>query len=226
MIEIWHPGIQSGQASQSAYDEIYAGQGIRLLDSFYLWLLALLKPKPEACLLDVSCGQGRLVTLAQRQKMAAYGIDFSPAAVLRGRREGGWGLLVGDGTRLPFPDRVFDYVTCIGSLEHYLQPEAGMADIRRVLAEHGTACILLPNTFSLLGNVNYARSAAMLSTMDSRCSATTLVPAGRDSSVERAGGPARGQVRAAHATHVGRRAVVFETAAEAAPPGSRLVDTY
>jgi hypothetical protein len=32
-----------------------------------------------------------------------------------------------------------------------------MVEIHRVLRPGGSACILLPNTFSLLGNVNYAR---------------------------------------------------------------------
>ena len=43
----------------------------------------------------------------------------------------------------------------IGSIEHYLQPYRAVREIRRVLKPTGTACILLPNTFGLLGNILY-----------------------------------------------------------------------
>jgi len=158
MIEIWHLQVRQSGESQLAYNEIYAGSGIHLLDSFYLWLLSLIRPQPGKRLLDVSCGEGALVMWARRQGVAACGIDFSSMAIRRACAKTGMpSFLVGDGTRLPFPDEMFDYVTCIGSLEHYENPALAMQEIGRALHPDGTACILLPNTFSLLGNVNYAR---------------------------------------------------------------------
>ncbi len=157
MIEIWHPEIGSLSQSQSAYEEIYASKGIRHLDSFYLWLLGLLRPGVGDRLLDVACGEGMLVKFARSKDVMAYGIDLSYAAIRRaGQESPGGGFLVGDGAALPFPDAAFDYVTCIGSLEHYVDPSAGAREIQRVLRAGGKACILLPNTFSLLGNVMYA----------------------------------------------------------------------
>lgn len=158
MIEIWHPQIRGAGESQRAYDDIYGDEGIQLLDSFYLWLLSLVNPRPGSRLLDVSCGQGALVGFARQTGVEAYGLDFSSAAIRRARTIiGRASFTVGDGTRLPFPVESFDYVTCIGSLEHFADPLAGMAEIRRTLRGDGLACILLPNTFSLLGNVDYAR---------------------------------------------------------------------
>ena len=158
MIEIWHPQIRSSDESQQAYDAIYAGDGICLPTSFYLWLLSLVKPAPGSRLLDVSCGEGRLVALARQHRVLAFGADFSSAAVRRAQVRAGFpGFVVADGTRLPFPDASFDHVTCIGSLEHYVDPSAGIREIRRVMRPQAKACILVPNTFSLLGNVNYAR---------------------------------------------------------------------
>lgn len=158
MIEIWRTQVGSSADSQRAYDGIYSGDGIRLLDSFYLWLLDLLHPGPGSTLLDVSCGEGALVDLARRRRVAAFGTDFSAAAVRRANDQTRRAIFAGaDGTQLPFPDASFDHVTCIGSLEHFVDPAAGVREISRVMAPRANACILLPNTFSLLGNVNYAR---------------------------------------------------------------------
>lgn len=58
-------------------------------------------------------------------------------------------ILIGDGENLPWPDNYFDYVTSLGSLEHYLHPEIGIREIKRVLKTDGLSCIMLPNRFSL-----------------------------------------------------------------------------
>ncbi len=116
-----------------------------------------LEPQPGRRLLDVSCGQGVLVGLARQADIVAYGLDFSRAAIQHARRIIGANFVLGDGMHLPFPDQSFDYITCIGSLEHFSDPLAGMREISRTLRGNGMACILLPNTFSLFGNVNYAR---------------------------------------------------------------------
>ena len=158
MIEIWRTRVGSTDESQQAYDEIYDHQGIQLPDSFYTWVLDLLRPHPGRQLLDVSCGQGALVRLARQRSIAAYGLDLSSAAIYRARAATGSDCFVtGDGSRLPFADKTFDYATCIGSLEHFVDPLAGMSEIARTLRTGGAACILVPNSFSLFGTVEYAR---------------------------------------------------------------------
>lgn len=163
MLEIRHAEMDTTEATRRAYDEVYRGKGILLRDSFYLWLIALLKPLPGRFLLDVSCGKGRLVTFAQQQGMRAIGLDFALEGVRYGRAESprsGWA--VADGERLPLPDRCIDYVTHIGSLEHYQHPGAGMVEIARVLKPDGVACVLLPNSFGLFGNIQYVWRAGQI----------------------------------------------------------------
>jgi SAM-dependent methyltransferase len=158
MIEIWHSQVRSTRESRLAYEDIYSGQGIRQPDSFYLWLLSLVNPSAGSKLLDVSCGEGALVDFARRRGVRAVGTDFSNSAAQRAKSRTHWpDFVVADGTELPFPDESFDHVTCIGSLEHFLDPESGVKEMRRIMGPRANACILLPNTFSLLGNVNYAR---------------------------------------------------------------------
>ena len=152
MIEIRHSRMDSTRATREAYDACYAARGIAHRDSFYLWLIGLLNPQPGKRLLDISCGEGQLVVLAQRRGLRAYGLDFSEVAVRKGAaRATPSSFIVGDGERLPLAANSFDYVTHIGSLEHYLNPLAGAAEIARVLKTGGRACVLLPNAFGLLG---------------------------------------------------------------------------
>lgn len=152
MIEIRHPQVESAADIRIVYDAIYATRGLVHRDSFYLWLLNLLNPQPGRRLLDISCGEGRLVVLAQQRKVQAFGIDFSRVAIQRGSlRARSSSFIVGDGEQLPLASNSFDYVTHIGSLEHYIAPLAGVREIVRVLKEDGKACVLLPNAYGILG---------------------------------------------------------------------------
>lgn len=146
MIEIYK--VRSDQNLQKEYDSIYRKQPIRHSISFYKWILGLLCPKSGRKLLDVACGQGVVVKLAQEGGLVAYGLDISLQAVRLGNK-----LVVGNGQHIPFPKESFDYVTCIGSLEHYVDMEEGLREIARVLTPQGNCCILLPNLFSLFANV-------------------------------------------------------------------------
>lgn len=140
--------------TRDAYDQIYQGHGIRLLGSFYRWLLRLLEPVPGRRLLDVACGEGVLANLAREcYQLDAYGSDISLAGLRIAGSEGGSAFLASSGEGLPFADASFDYVTCIGSLEHFLNMEAGVREIARVLRPDGTAMILVPNTYSLTNNI-------------------------------------------------------------------------
>jgi len=139
--------------SKGAYDSIYSEVGIRQLDSFYRWILRLLRAQPGRRLLDVACGEGSLPRLAALMGLEAHGLDLSEVAIRIAVGEASAALAVADGERLPYADASFNYVTSIGSLEHYLHPLQGVKEMARVLAPDGLALVLLPNTFSLLGNV-------------------------------------------------------------------------
>lgn len=153
-LEIRHTEDPSTRWSKGAYEELYSGTEIRHPDAFYRWVLGLLDAQAGDLLLDISCGVGSLPRLASHEGVRAHGVDFSEVALRAAQRQGpGPDWVVGDGQLLPYADERFDRVTHIGSLEHYTCPEAGAREIQRLLKPDGTACILLPNTFGLLGNV-------------------------------------------------------------------------
>lgn len=154
MLEIRHKSLHDGVSIKDAYDAFYQKTELQMRDSFYLWLIDLLGLRPGELLLDVACGQGRLVQLAAQRGIQALGLDLSFEGMVKGARHAPaarW--MVGDGMRIPLPDASMDYIMNIGSLEHYDNPIQGMREIARLLKPNGRACILLPNAFGLWGNI-------------------------------------------------------------------------
>jgi SAM-dependent methyltransferase len=141
--------------SASSYDVLHVEGQLRQRDSLYKWLISLLQPQPGQHLLDVSCGQGSLLKFGQEAGLVVAGLELSAeaVAVAQLQTKGKGRLLVANAELLPYADGSFDYVTNIGSVEHYFQPWQAVAEMARVLHQDGLALILLPNTFGLLGNI-------------------------------------------------------------------------
>jgi SAM-dependent methyltransferase len=133
-----------------SYEQHYQQQGmLRELDAFYRWILKKMQARPQTTLLDVASGEGHLLKIARQQGITPVGVDFSRMAVQTAAMHT-CQLTIGDGEVLPFADQSFDYVTNIGSLEHFFDPVAGLREMRRVLRRDGRAAIYLPNSFYLV----------------------------------------------------------------------------
>lgn len=142
------PGLSMVAA---AYDDRFVQGEFRETDSFYRWVLKTLNPSPGANLLDVSCGEGHLLKWAARShQLAGYGIDISQAALYIALHNVCQPLLVRcDALALPFPDATFQYVTNLGSLEHYPDILQGIREMARVVKLGGKVAVLLPNSYYL-----------------------------------------------------------------------------
>lgn len=159
MIEIRHRSIAAGGSIQHAYDQLYRERNLLMRDSFYLWLLELTEALAGKVLVDVACGNGRLVQLAAQRGVHALGLDLAfegIAGAARASYDAQW--VVGDGQRLPIPDRCADIVMSIGSLEHYANPTEGVEQLARITKSDGLVCVLLPNAFGALGNIRHVWS--------------------------------------------------------------------
>ena len=98
-------------------------------------ILQTMKDLKAASLLDVCCGTGRAVRAALDSGYKATGIDVSPALVEMGMRELSLPkecLVVGDATKLPFPDKTFDVSCVLGALHHTAQPSRIVHEMMRV----------------------------------------------------------------------------------------------
>ena len=127
------------------YNRIYSGPGIRTNSGYYRWIVKLLGLKPGKTILDVSCGEGIFLreVLRKFKLTRASGLDISDIAVsIAKRRSPDPGFVVADGQRIPFKDKSFDYVTCLGSLEHYLDQDLGLREIRRVAKDDADIVIV------------------------------------------------------------------------------------
>lgn len=126
--------IPSREVVSSKYDKIYSIYGeLRNSNAFYQWVLNKLNPKPGFHLLDVACGEGHLLRFANEMGLHPIGIDLSYIATKTANRIVGNNIaLVSDGEYLPFPNQTFDYVTNLGSLEHFVSPERGLAEMGHV----------------------------------------------------------------------------------------------
>ncbi len=151
MIEIRHT-----KDTRSTYNQIYTGEAINQMDSFFLWILSLLNLRLEQRLLDISTGRGKMVALARQQEINAHGLDFSQVACALAAKNSPGSITCGDGQRLPYANSTFDAVTNLGSLEHFEDMEGGVREMVRVLKPAGWACLTVPNSFGLFWNVSSA----------------------------------------------------------------------
>lgn len=102
--------------------------------------------KPGQAILDVACGAGDWLQVAAGRGLAVSGIDISERAIEVCRRRMPEGQFhVGPAETLPFPDGQFDVVTCLGSLEHFLDQPGALMEMGRVLKPGGNVLILVPN---------------------------------------------------------------------------------
>jgi len=105
----------------------------------------LLQGQMYDSLLDVGYGSGILLLELAKRCRKLYGIDKHGKSrevkeiLARHRLEAE--LLDADVLRMPFPDRMFDCVTCISVLDHIPDLAAALREIHRVLRPGGTVIV-------------------------------------------------------------------------------------
>lgn len=90
----------------------------------------------------------RILAWASEQGARAFGIDISPPTVIQASRAFAPGALracVSDVRTIPFRDASFDAIYSMGTIEHFAETEAAIAEMARVLKPGGRAIIGVPN---------------------------------------------------------------------------------
>jgi ubiquinone/menaquinone biosynthesis C-methylase UbiE len=121
----------------AGYEAWYETTG-RRADTLEKALLGkLLKRLPEVhSALEVGCGTGHFTRWLAGEGLWTVGLDISPAMLAQARRlqvgPRGCPYARGDGLALPFPDRAFDLVALVTTLEFMPQPVRAVAEAGRV----------------------------------------------------------------------------------------------
>ena len=118
--------------------------GPRLLHRLGLILNALEPLPPQSRILDAACGLGQLLEQLQKRGARAFGIDGEIEAAIHARRTTGASVVVGDMTRLPFRNGVFDAITSGETLEHLDDDAAAAREIARLLRAGAKLVVTVP----------------------------------------------------------------------------------
>ena len=143
------------------YDQHHAAHGSeswRPRESYHVFLNQLGVPAHgsgnEKKLLDIGSGTGFLLSLADERGLKTFGLDISPeGAKLAKSNSPNSDLRVGSGEEVPHDDNFFDYLCCIGVLEHFLDIPKGLAEMKRVTRPDARLCVVVPNQDFLLWKI-------------------------------------------------------------------------
>ncbi|WP_404357443.1 class I SAM-dependent methyltransferase [Methylotuvimicrobium sp. KM1] len=131
------------------YDEIYYHEiksTVSHPSCHALQLIKRLHLAPGDRLLDVACGAGSWLAAVAQHGADISGIDISERAIDACQRRLPEGVFfLGIAEQLPFDSHSFDIVTCLGSLEHFLDQPAALREMARVAKPNAKLVILVPN---------------------------------------------------------------------------------
>lgn len=123
---------------------------LALHDAGYREVIARLGP---GTVLDVGCGVGDETARLEGEGRVVIGADYHADTAVAASREWGPGGTRGaavrfagmDGARLGLRDGTVDWVCSSHIIEHFVGPEAHVAELARVLRPSGTAFVITPN---------------------------------------------------------------------------------
>lgn len=138
-------------AIQAEYDRLYREAPIRDEDRAYAWIAKIVhQAMPSAsAILDVACGGGYFLRELGRvygPSPGLSGIDLSGEALSIARKVFPSATYqLSPAETMPFPSAAFDVVTCLGSLEHFLNIAQVLTEIKRILRPRGFFLAMVPN---------------------------------------------------------------------------------
>jgi SAM-dependent methyltransferase len=114
--------------------------------------------KPRGRLLDIGCGFGYFLSVAQRAGYEPHGLDLSAHAVERSRAVVSADA-VRQGSLAPglYPEKYFDVITMSDLFEHVYRPREFARTLHGITKDDGVIVITTPNQKSLLARVSGRR---------------------------------------------------------------------
>jgi SAM-dependent methyltransferase len=131
------------------YDRVYYGNVAATADIplHYQRLARKFQPWSRQRLLDVACGTGTWLRAAAALGAVLAALDISQKALDICRQSlPQVELRCGQAERLPFADQQFDVISCLGALEHFLDPTAALREMVRVAKPSALFLLLVPSS--------------------------------------------------------------------------------
>ena len=148
------------QEAKGSYEPTYGKEEItyfnnKTAERFFV-LQKLGSRKKKMSLLDVGCGEGWALQYFKKKGWDVLGLDYSSFGCEKFNPECSKYLMAGDVYEnlqiLIKKGRMFDVVWVDNVLEHVIDPEGLVTDLKKITAPKGTLVVEVPNDFSMLQN--------------------------------------------------------------------------
>jgi ubiquinone/menaquinone biosynthesis C-methylase UbiE len=130
-------------AIRDYYNRVYhRDAGVEAKVSHHLRRLAWhFQPWQGKRLLDVGCGSGTWLRAVADLGAVPAGVDISQVALAACKQAlPSADLYCGPAESLPFTEGEFDFISCLGALEHFLEPQAALREMIRVAKPGALSC--------------------------------------------------------------------------------------
>ena len=123
--------------------------------------------------LDIACGLGEWLHVCATDGAKVHGVDLSERAIeycSKHMPDGEFHAVPAE--NLPFADGQFNFVSCLGSLEHFVEPVVSLNEMMRVAKAGAKFLILVPNAgfltrkLKLFGGTNQKEAKEVAQTLD------------------------------------------------------------
>ncbi len=151
------------------YDSVYyrdAGK-VRPIPAHLRRLAKKLGPWHGLRVLDVACGTGSWLAATAALGAIPAGVDISQKALDVCRRALPYAALhCCPAEQLPFGDGQFDFISCLGALEHFSDPRAALSEMVRVAKPSAVFILLVPNSGFLTRRLGLFRGTAQVQVLE------------------------------------------------------------
>ncbi len=108
-------------------------------------LIQLADLKDSDLVIEVGCGAGHILERVKKGKL--HGIDISEIQIKRAKERLGDSVKLdkAPGEKIPYDDKYFDKILCSEVIEHVLDPDPLLREMKRVLRDDGILSLSIPN---------------------------------------------------------------------------------